>query len=202
MRNAHWIGGVALAALVIGCGNKGGQLPTTPPLAAQEPGALLDHLKYLVGSGDAKHLVLITPVTEDVVFPSSSWFHRNCASLGIDLTPEEIKKLGVEPIKDQLNSLPPAPMEGYGIDQARAAFNAGLFRLIKGFSKEAWAAMVVSEVKPNPANGRVTDVFIALKGNKVMSLNCVKKSDGTWGISNLNYLIWPPEAKVKPGGKK
>ncbi|MFN8011608.1 MAG: hypothetical protein U0P81_09395 [Holophagaceae bacterium] len=202
MLNGRWIVGLSLVALAAGCDNKGGQLPTTPPLAAQEPGALLEHLKYLVGSGDAKHLVLITPVTEDVVFPSSAWFHRNCAGLGIDLTPEEMTKLGVDPFKDRLNNLPAAPEPGYGIDQARAAFNAGLFRLIKGFSKEAWASMVVSEVKPNPANGRVTDVFIAYKGNKVMSLNCVKKSDGTWGISNLNYLVWPPEAKARPGQKK
>ncbi len=201
MRNRGWMVGLAMVAMIAGCDNKGSDLPTTPPLAAKEPGDLLDHLKYLVGSKDVKHLVLITPVTEDVVYPSSSWFHKNCTNLRIDLTPDEVKMLGIEPFQDRLNNLPAAPEPGYGPDQARAAFNAGLFRLMKGFSREAWANMVVSEVKPNPANGRVTDVFIAYKGNKVISLNCVKKADNTWGISNLNYLVWPPEAKSRPTKK-
>jgi len=201
MRNRSWIGCVALVAMVAGCDNKGSDLPTTPPLAAQAPGDLLDHLKYLVGSGDVKHLVLITPVTEDVVYPSSSWFHKNCTNLGIDLTPEEVKMLGLEPFKDRLNNLPAAPEPGHGVGRAARPLNAGASALMKGFTKQAWANMVVSEVKPNPANGRVTDVFIAYKGNQVMSLNCVKKADNTWGISNLNYLVWPPEAKARPGKK-
>jgi len=195
MRNLGLIGGMAMVAIFTGCEQKA-QLPTTPPLAAAEPGALLDHLKYLAGSQDVKHLVVITPVSDDVVYPSSWWFHTQCKNLGINLTAEEITKLGIDKIKDRLDNLPRAPEPGYGNDEARAAFNSGLFRLIKGFPKEAWAAMVVSEVKPNSVNARVTDVTIAFKGTKVLAISCIKKSETAWGIANLQYLV-RPEAMLK-----
>ncbi|HJU82851.1 MAG TPA: hypothetical protein VJ600_01440 [Holophagaceae bacterium] len=177
--------------LLAGCNTGTSGLPSTPPLAAKEPSEILAHLKYLAGSKDVKQLIVIAPIAPDIVFPSAWWFHKQSRDLGIDLTPEEMKTLGVEKWKDKLDNLPRAGDElpGYGIDDARAAFNAGVYRLVKGFSPEEWGKMYVMDVRQNAYNVKVTDVTIGFDGQPKIIVSCIKRTEDTWGVANLQYKV-------------
>ncbi len=179
--------GVAGLMLVLGC-DSGDGIPTTPPLAPAEPRDILPHLRYLIGRKDYKHVVIIAPVEEAIVAPSARWFHQQAMQLGIDLTPEEIKGLDIQPIADRLNNLPSAPAENYDLSMARKAFNAGLYRLLKGFDAEDWKDMRVVSVEQNRANIRIMDVVLGLAGQPKLKLALIRKGDNTWGISNIQYL--------------
>ena len=180
---------VAGLLLMAACNTGSSQL--APPLAAREPGEILAHLKYLAASKDVKHLIVIVPTTPDVVFPSAWWFHKQSRELGIDLTPEEITALGVEKWKDRLDNLPRAGDDaaGYDIDQARATFNAGLYRLTKGFSPEDWARMYVMDVRVNPSNAKVMDVSVGINGQRKLVVSCVKRNEDSWGVANIQYMV-------------
>lgn len=198
------LGAAALMTLVggmVGCDNKDASIPSTPPLAATEPAQIFLHLKYLVVRKDYKHVVLIAPIAPDVVFPSAWWFHKHSADLKIELTDEELNALGVMNLKGKLDNLPRADEKDYGVEQARLAFNAGLYRVLKGIPDDGWRQMVVSETKINPGNTRVTDLFLAYKGKQILKIGCLKKPDGNYGVSFVQYLAVPsaifPAAKPK-----
>lgn len=178
--------GVAGLVCMLGC-DSGDGIPATPPLAAKEPLDILPHLQYLIGRKDYKHVVLIAPVEEAIVAPSARWFHNQAKQLGIELTPEEIQGLEVQTIADKLDNLPPAPTADYDLSMARKAFNAGLYRLLKGFDANDWKAMRVLSVNQNPANIRIMDVVLGINNQPKMLLALIKKSDGSWGISNVQY---------------
>lgn len=198
------VGAAALAVVLggtLGCENKDASIPSTPPLAATEPAQIFLHLKYLVVRKDYKHVVLIAPIAPDIVFPSAWWFHKHSADLKIDLTDEEMSALGISNLKDKLNDLPRSDVQGYGIEQARLAFNAGLYRVLKGIPDDGWRQMVVSETKINPSNTRVTDLYLAYNGKQIIKIGCIKKPDGNYGVSFVQYLVVPstvfPAAKPK-----
>jgi hypothetical protein len=178
--------GAAGLMLLVGC-DTGDGIPTTPPLAPAEPRDILPHLQYLIGRKDYKHVVIIAPVEEAIVAPSARWFHQQAMQLGIDLTPEEIAGLEIKPIADRLNNLPPAPTEGYDLAMARKAFNAGLYRLLKGFDASDWKDMRVLSVSQNGANIRIMDVVLGIAGQPKLQLALIRKGDNTWGISNIQY---------------
>ena len=94
-RNIMGLGTLAALVFSMGCGNKEGVIPNVPPTAAQTPAAILPHLQYLAAWKNYKHLILISPISPDVVFPSAWWFHNHAKQLGISLTPEEMQVLGI-----------------------------------------------------------------------------------------------------------
>lgn len=209
MARMGWMSRAVLGAAVVGvvgttlgCGDKDAAIPSTPPLAATEASQIFLHLKYLAVRKDYKHVVLIAPIAPDIVFPSAWWFHKHATDLKIDLTEEELSALGITDLKDKLGNLPRSEGPDYAIDKARLAFNAGLYRVLKGVPVDAWRDMVVSEVKKNTSNTRVTDVLLAYNGKQMMQVSCIKKADGAYGVSFIRYLenpsvIFPP---AKPKG--
>lgn len=176
----------AMLLMSLGC-ESGDGLPATPPMAAKEPRDILPHLQYLIGRKDYRHVILIAPVDEAIVAPSARWFHSQATQLGIDLTPEEIAALEIGPMVPRLDNLPPAPTEGYDLPMARKCFNAGLYRLLKGFDADDWKKMRVLSVAQNPSNMRIQDVVLGFGGQPKLQLALIKKSDGFWGISFLAY---------------
>ena len=187
---SHWNRILPLGALVLAVAcDGGGAGQQTAPLAAKEPRDILAHLQYLAAKKDYQHLVLIAPAEPVVLFPSARWFHIQAKQLGIELTDEEMKNLKVDGFKDKLDALPPAPAPGYDSTEARAAFYAGLYRLIKGFSPEEWNEMRVMEVRQNPANLRIMDVSLGKGGTIMMKVACVQKADKAWGIANIEYKV-------------
>ncbi len=187
---SHWNRLLPLGALVLtlAC-DSGGGIPQTAPLAAKEPRDILPHLQYLAAKKDYQHLVLLAPASPAVLFPSARWFNSQAAQLGITLSDDEIKGLKVEGLMDKLDNLPGAPMAGYDTPEARNAFYAGLYRLIKGFSPEEWSAIRVQEVRQNPANLNIMDVTLGKEGTALMKVACIKKTDGTWGVTNIEYKV-------------
>jgi len=202
-RIGRTIGGLGvLAALVtaVGCGNKEGPIPNVPPTAAQTPGGILPHLQYLAAWKNYKHLILIAPISPDVVFPSAWWFHKHAKDLNISLTPEEMQILGITKLASRLNDLPRSPEDGYGIEEARMAFNAGIYRLIKGLPVSVWGEMRVSKVSMNPGNNKVMDVMLSYNNRPMMQVSCIKKVDAGgggefYGVANIWYQVRPETIK-------
>jgi hypothetical protein len=179
--------GALLLLPAVGCQSKGTTLEA--PLAAQTPQDILQHLRYLAASKDYKHIILMAPVSADVVFPSAWWFHNQAAHLGLELTPQEMQDLGVTELKDKLDNLPRYPVPGYDIQDARKAFYAGIYRLVKGFSTDEWNKMYVMQVQGNPGDGRVTDVTLGFDSQPKLVVSCVRTPEGTYGVANLQYKV-------------
>jgi hypothetical protein len=182
-----------LVPAFISCG--GDEIPTTAPAAAQEPADILYHLQYLAVRKDYKHATLIAPITPDVVFPSARQLHVDAAAQGITLTPEELKGLGIEHLAGKLDTLPGSQVDGYEIKDARLAFNAGLYRLTKGLTAKSWGKMRHMGIVDNTAARQfgsqtvVKDMTLGFDGTKVLNVSCLKKSDGTYGVSFMRYLV-------------
>ena len=64
-------------------------------------------------------------------------FHQDAKAQGLELTPEEIKGLGVEHLAAKLDNLSGSPSDDYPVKDARLAFNAGIYRLTKGLTHPA-----------------------------------------------------------------
>jgi len=178
--------GLLLLASATGCQSK---QTLEAPLAAQTPQDILQHLRYLAASKDYKHIILMAPVSADVVFPSAWWFHNQSAHLGLQLTPEEMQDLGVTDLKDKLDNLPRYPVPGYDIQDARRAFYAGIYRLVKGFSADEWKKMYVMQAQGNAADQRVTDVTLGFDSQPKLVVSCVRTPEGTYGVANLQYKV-------------
>ncbi|HTL97314.1 MAG TPA: hypothetical protein VL181_00790 [Holophagaceae bacterium] len=178
--------GVLLLLPALGCDSK--TSVAEAPLAAQTPQDILQHLRYLSASKDYKHIILMAPVSADVVFPSAWWFHSQAAGLGLQLTDQEMQDLGVTGLKDKLDNLPRYPVPGYDIQDARRAFYAGIYRLVKGFSTEEWNKMYVISVQPS-ADQRLTVVTLGFDSQPKIAVSCVKTAEGTYGVANLEYKV-------------
>lgn len=179
--------GLLLLLPATGCQTKATGLEA--PLSAQTPQDILQHLRYLAASKDYQHIILMAPVSADVVFPSAWWFHSQAAGLGLQLTPQEEKDLNVIDLKDKLDNLPRYPVPGYDIQDARRAFYAGIYRLVKGFSADEWAKMYVMQVQANPGDPRVTDVTLGFDSQPKLVVSCVRTPEGTYGVANLQYKV-------------
>jgi hypothetical protein len=182
-----------LVPAFVGCG--GDPIPTAAPEAAKEPADILYHLQYLAVRKDYKHAALIAPITPDVVYPSAMHFHIQAKDLGITLTPEEMKGLGIEHLAAKLDALPGGPTEEYPIKDARLAFNAGIYRLCRGLTDKSWAKMRHMGITDNTAGRQfgstavLKDMALGIDGKKIMTVSCLRRSDGTWGISYLRYEV-------------
>jgi hypothetical protein len=194
---------LALVPVFIGCDSS--NIPTNPPAAATEPYDILAHLRYLAVRKDYQHAALIAPITPDVVFPSARQFHKDAQQMGLNLTPEEIKGLGIENIAARLDELPggPDPMNypDYTIKEARLAFNAGIYRLLKGLTAKSWGRIDSMGITDNNAMRQygsttvVKDMALGIGGKKIMTVSCLKKPDGTWGVSLIRYEVSPKSLK-------
>jgi hypothetical protein len=188
-----------LVPAFIGCG--GDTTPTTAPGAAKEPADLLYNLQYMAVRKDFKQAALIAPITPDFVYSGALHFHQDAKAMGLELTPEEIKGLGIEHLAPKLDTLTGSPSEEYPVKDARLAFNAGLYRMLKGLTAKSWGKMQHMGINDNLA-GRaygsttvVKDMALGFNGTKVLTVSCVKKTDGTWAISFLRYEVAPKNLK-------
>ena len=180
--------GLLLLAPATGCDSK---QTLEAPLSAQTPQDILQHLRYLAASKDYKHIILMAPVSADVVFPSAWWFNNQAANLGLKLTPKEMQDLEVTDLKGKLDNLPRSPVPGYDIQDARKAFYAGIYRLVEGFTVGEWNKMYVMSVQSNPGDTRVTDVTLGFDGQPKLVVSCVRTPEGTYGVANLQYKVRP-----------
>jgi hypothetical protein len=182
-----------LVPAFFGCG--GDPIPTTAPAVAKEPADILYHLQYLAVRKDYKHAALMAPITPDVVYPSAMHFHQDAKQLGLELTPEEIKGLGVEHLAAKLDNLPGGPTDDYPVKDARLAFNAGLYRLTKGLTAKSWGKMRHMGIVDNVAGRQygsmavVKDMALGFDGTKILTVSCLKKPDGTFGVSYMRYEV-------------
>ncbi len=190
----------ALAPLYMGCG--GHEIPASMPPAATEPYAILDHLRYLAVRKDFKDAALIAPITPDVVFPSAMHLHSDAKQMGLTLTPEELKGLGVDDkLAAKLDNLPGSPTDDYTVKDARLAFNAGLYRLLKALTPKTWERIDSMGIADNQgmrqfgSSAVVKDMTLGFGGQKVLTVSCLKKPDGTWGVSFLRYEVNPKTLK-------
>ncbi len=200
VRNIIGFGALAALTASLGCEGKDGPIPNVPPTAAKTPGDILVHLQYLAAWKNYKHLILIAPISPDVVFPSAWWFHTEAKNLNITLTKEEMEVLGVTKLADRFDNLPRSPEDNYGIEDARKAFNAGIYRLIKGLPVQVWGRMQVSEVRTNKDNSKVTDVTLSYNNRPMIRVSCIKKVDAGgggefYGVANIQYLVRPEAVK-------
>lgn len=181
-----------LAPLFIGCGSK---IPTTPPPAAQEPYDILANLRYLAVRKDFPQAALIAPITPDVVFPSAMQLHKAAKQMGLTLTPEELKGLEIENLAARLDDLPGSGTDDYTIREARLAFNAGIYRLLKGLNDKSWERIDSMGISDNNAGRQygstatLKDMTLGFGGQKIMTVSCLRKPDGTWGVSFLRYEV-------------
>ena len=182
-----------LVPAFISCG--GDAIPTTAPAAAKEPADLLYNLQYLAVRKDYKSVVAIAPITPDFVYSGALHFHQDAKAQGIDLTPEEIKGLGVEHLATKLDSLSGSPSDDYPVKDARLAFNAGIYRLTKGLTAKSWAKMKHMGITDNMGARQfgstyvLKDMALGFDGKKILTVTCVKKPDGTFGISFMRYEV-------------
>ena len=190
---------LAVAPIFIGCGSN---IPTTPPPAAKEPYDLLQNLRYLAVRKDFPQAALIAPITPDVVFPSAMHLHSDAKQMGLTLTPEELKGLGIDDkLAAKLDSLPGGPTDDYTVKDARLAFNAGIYRLLKALTPKTWAKMDSMGINDNQgmrqygSTATVKDMTLGFDGQKVMTVSCLKKPDGNWGVSFIRFEVNPKSLK-------
>jgi hypothetical protein len=190
---------LVLVPAFVGCG--GNEIPTTAPAAAKEPADILYHLQYMMVRKDYKQAAVIAPITPDVVYPSAMHFHKQAKELGLTLTPEELKGLGIEHLAAKLDDLPGGPTDDYPVKDARLAFNAGIYRLLKGITDKSWGKMQHMGIVDNNAGRQfgstavVKDMALGFDGTKVLTVSCLKKPDGSWGVSFLRYDVSPKNLK-------
>lgn len=184
-----------LVPAFISCG--GDAIPTTAPAAAKEPADILYHLQYLAVRKDYKHVALIAPITPDVVYPSARQLHLDAKALGLTLTPEELKGLGIEHLASKLDVLTGGPTDDYPVKDARLAFNSGIYRMTKALTAKTWGKMRHMGISDNSAGRQygsqavIKDMALGFDGKKVMTVSCLKKPDGTFGVTLIRWEINP-----------
>ncbi|MBK8573746.1 MAG: hypothetical protein IT187_10805 [Geothrix sp.] len=184
-----------LVPAFISCG--GDAIPTTAPEAAKEPADILYHLQYLAVRKDYKHVALIAPITPDVVYPSARQLHLDAKALGLTLTPEELKGLGIEHLASKLDVLTGGPTDDYPVKDARLAFNSGIYRMTKALTAKTWGKMRHMGISDNSAGRQygsqavIKDMALGFDGKKVMTVSCLKKPDGTFGVTLIRWEINP-----------
>jgi hypothetical protein len=188
-----------LVPAFISCG--GDEIPTTAPAAAKEPADILYSLQYLAVRKDYKQAAVIAPITPDFVYSGALHFHQDAKAQGLELTPEEIKGLGIEHLAAKLDNLSGSPSDDYPVKDARLAFNAGIYRLTKGLTAKSWGKMQHMGITDNLGARQygsmyvLKDMALGFDGKKILTVTCVKKPDGTFGISFMRFEIAPKNLK-------
>jgi hypothetical protein len=74
---------------------------------------------------------------------------------------------------------------------SRAALGAGIYRLTKAVPATMWPDMSVMEIKKDPGNAKIQNVYIGYRGTTVLNVAVYQNSDNTYGISYLQYKMFP-----------
>ncbi|MBK9797226.1 MAG: hypothetical protein IPP58_12160 [Holophagaceae bacterium] len=141
------------------------------------------------------------PITPDFVYSGALHFHQDAKAQGMELTPEEIKGLGIEHLAAKLDNLSGSPSDDYPVKDARLAFNAGIYRLTKGLTAKSWAKMKHMGITDNNSARQhgstyiLKDMALGFDGKKILTVTCVKKPDGNFGISFMRFEIAPKNLK-------
>ncbi len=180
-----------LVPAFIGCG--GDEVPTSAPAAAKAPADILYHLQYVAVRKDYKDLAVFAPITPVMVYPAAMHFHQDAKTAGIELTPEEIKGLGIEHLAAKLDTIPGGPTDDYPVKDARLAFNAGIYRLAKGLTPKSWAKMKHMGITDNSGarlqGVTMKDMALGIDGTKILTVSCVQLPNETWAISFMRYEV-------------
>jgi hypothetical protein len=182
-----------LVPTFISCG--GDEVPTTAPAPPKEPADILYSLQYLAVRKDYKQAAVVAPITPDIVYSGALHLHQDAKALGLELTAEEVKGLGIEHLAAKLDSLPGGPSDDYPVKDARLAFNAGIYRLAKGLTAKSWGRMKHMGITDNTAARQygstaiVKDMALGFGDTKILTVSCIKKPDGNWGISFMRYEV-------------
>lgn len=112
----------------------------------------------------------------------------------IQAIPDEMQGWDVEKLdklpgeKDKVNGKDFPTLNG---ELLRPLYNAGLYRLIKGVPAELWNEVAVQKTVPNPKNSLETQVILQYQGTPILELTARQKSDKTYGIIYIHYLVQP-----------
>lgn len=112
--------------------------------------------------------------------------------------PENLAALSI----DKLDSLPTSPKFPDGrpnpeFDEVknnpamlRAALAGGLYRVMKGVPAEIWPEVSVMEVKANPTNTKIQDVYLGFQGTSIMQVSLIQSEAGKpWAVSYVYFKV-------------
>jgi hypothetical protein len=72
----------------------------------------------------------------------------------------------------------------------RAALAGGLYRVMKGVPAELWPEVAVMEVKKNPVNTKVQDVYLGYQGTTIMQVSVYQQDPGKpWTVSYVYFKV-------------
>ncbi|MDP2876361.1 MAG: hypothetical protein Q8O00_09270 [Holophaga sp.] len=72
----------------------------------------------------------------------------------------------------------------------RAALAGGLYRVMRGVPAEVWPDVTVMEVKINPTNTKVQDVYLGYGGKSIMQVSVFQEAPGkNWTVSYVYYKV-------------
>jgi hypothetical protein len=74
--------------------------------------------------------------------------------------------------------------------QLRAALTGGLYRVMKGVPAELWPEVSVMEVKNNPTNTKIKDVYLGFQGTSIMQVSVYQQEPGKpWTVSYVYFKV-------------
>lgn len=72
----------------------------------------------------------------------------------------------------------------------RAALAGGLYRVMKGVPAEIWPEVSVMEVKSNPVNTKVKDVYLGFQGTTIMQVSVIQDAPAKpWTVSYVYFKV-------------
>jgi len=148
-----------------------------------------DEIKGL-GADDLKNLGYIAP---DVSMTSMQAALDKLQAHQIQAIPDAMQ--GVDLAK--LDKLPttekesPKDFAALNGPLLREAYNAGLYRLLKGVPTQLWSDVSISKTLPNPKNAGETKIILAYQGTEIIEMTARQKADKTYGIVYIHYLVQP-----------
>lgn len=132
--------GLALAAagVFLGCDSKTAQRVETAPLAIKQPQEVLQHLRYLGLRRDLKQLPVMAAVDLGDLYNNGRWFHDHAGQMNLTLSAQEIRDLGVEPLREMGYLAPDASKKALqdALDQVQAKAQPKLSQAMEGLDPE------------------------------------------------------------------
>lgn len=72
----------------------------------------------------------------------------------------------------------------------RGAIAGGLYRLMRGVPADLWPEVTVMEVKGNPVNTKVKDVYLGFQGTTIMQVSVYQDAPGKpWTVSYVYFKV-------------
>jgi hypothetical protein len=98
----------------------------------------------------------------------------------------------------KLDKLPGEKDKAYGKDYPamngpllRPTFNAGIYRLLKGIPAAVWNEVSIMKTTPNAKNDKETALVLGYQGKPILEMTARQKTDKTYGIVYIHYLLQP-----------